>query len=630
MGKKSKNADLGRALARKQQQRSSKNRSALNTSNAEIAAAVGRHTINGASRNNLVSVLEANDLDELMANATLANQSFVAERYSQPLAPQNVIVVTPTSSSVINENMISSTAPTKEKKHLNETELRIPRRPEWTTDMSFQTLMRNEDSAFLEWRRSIAELENGSSLQQGVMTLTPFEKNLDVWRQLWRVVERSDVVLQIVDARNPDLYLCPDLVRYVVHEMKRKHVVVMNKADLLSSDMLDRWNNEFKKRGMDVIFFSAFKASVGEKVHDPRIMDPQALIERLEKTETCNPTPRPDGRVVVGLCGYPNVGKSSTINVLLEAVAAASSPAISPTGDVENEVDDENGDDDEESMSGKGESRSTTGSSSTDGTGKEKEKENTSTTVVKRVAVSATPGKTKHFQTLPLTDHVMLCDCPGLVFPNFAASKAELICAGVLSIDTMRGDYISPVSLIARRMPASTVAAVYGLKFEMERELDDYASAALMMDTHAHARGFMTDHGRADQSRSARAILKDFVSGKLVYAHAPSDDRSDRGESGVGAAVFAKKGKLVRERVQAAEADRVAAMETDRVVKREAKAAAADLLIGDGDGGGVGNFEGVGGVRAMYSGKRKQGGRDGRKNRQEFVRVQRTYDSSFV
>jgi hypothetical protein len=64
--------------------------------------------------------------------------------------------------------------------------------------------------------------------------LTPFEKNLEVWRQLWRVVERSgtlslcdfpsslmallifcaDIVIQIVDARNPLLFYCRDLEEY--------------------------------------------------------------------------------------------------------------------------------------------------------------------------------------------------------------------------------------------------------------------------------------------------------------------------------------------------------------------------------------------------------------------------------
>ena len=26
------------------------------------------------------------------------------------------------------------------------------------------------------------------------LVLTPFEKNIDIWRQLWRVLERSDLV----------------------------------------------------------------------------------------------------------------------------------------------------------------------------------------------------------------------------------------------------------------------------------------------------------------------------------------------------------------------------------------------------------------------------------------------------
>lgn len=35
-----------------------------------------------------------------------------------------------------------------------------------------------------------------------------------------------------------------------------------------------------------------------------------------------------------------------------------------------------------------------------------------------RVAVSSHPGRTKHYQTHLLTKRLMLCDCPGLVFPR--------------------------------------------------------------------------------------------------------------------------------------------------------------------------------------------------------------------
>lgn len=37
----------------------------------------------------------------------------------------------------------------------------------------------------------------------------------------------------------------------------------------------------------------------------------------------------------------------------------------------------------------------------------------------------------------------------------------------------------------------------------------------------ADNRGFMTARGQPDQSRSARYVLKDYVNGKLLYAHAP-------------------------------------------------------------------------------------------------------------
>jgi hypothetical protein len=40
--------------------------------------------------------------------------------------------------------------------------------------------------------RQLAVLEEDEGL-----TLTPFERNLEVWRQLWRVLERSDIVVQV-------------------------------------------------------------------------------------------------------------------------------------------------------------------------------------------------------------------------------------------------------------------------------------------------------------------------------------------------------------------------------------------------------------------------------------------------
>lgn len=56
----------------------------------------------------------------------------------------------------------------------------------------------------------------------------------------------------------------------------------------------------------------------------------------------------------------------------------------------------------------------------------------------RRVAVGPTPGKTKHFQTMELTESMTLCDCPGLVFPSFVKTKSDMLLNGILPISQLR------------------------------------------------------------------------------------------------------------------------------------------------------------------------------------------------
>lgn len=68
-----------------------------------------------------------------------------------------------------------------------------------------------------------------------------------MWRQLWRVLERSHLVVQIVDARNPLRFRCKDLEDYVRDVEgnegeagsgpgKRENMLLINKADLLTAN----------------------------------------------------------------------------------------------------------------------------------------------------------------------------------------------------------------------------------------------------------------------------------------------------------------------------------------------------------------------------------------------------------
>ena len=132
--------------------------------------------------------------------------------------------------------------------------LRIPRKPSWTREMSAEHVDRRETDAFLQWRREIAQME----LLNPAMRVTPFEKNIEVWRQLWRVLERSDMAVQVVDARNPMLYYTADLVKYASEQTPPRPVILLiNKADLLSEYQRKAWAKHFASIGVQFAFYSA-------------------------------------------------------------------------------------------------------------------------------------------------------------------------------------------------------------------------------------------------------------------------------------------------------------------------------------------------------------------------------------
>lgn len=129
----------------------------------------------------------------------------------------------------------------------------IPRRPKWTTSMTREEVDLNEKQSFFEWRRKLTSIE-----EKGDYTLTPYEKNLNIWRQLWRVTEKSDLVCQILDARNPLLFRCQDLEKYISEvDKKKKSILIINKSDLLTQKQRFAWASYFKKHNLKFIFFSA-------------------------------------------------------------------------------------------------------------------------------------------------------------------------------------------------------------------------------------------------------------------------------------------------------------------------------------------------------------------------------------
>ncbi|CAG0924767.1 unnamed protein product [Notodromas monacha] len=241
MPKQPKKSNLGRALVKDKFSKKRHDRGESMLHAAELK--------DGADWNrlNLRSVTESNNLDEFLATAELAGTDFKAARLNMTFIPP---------SSKIGVLSSEEKAQLAQKHEEMASCLRIPRRPAWDASTTPEELDMLERESFLEWRRRLAEIESGPD---GVI-LTPFEKNLEFWRQLWRVVERSHVVVQIVDARNPLLFRCKDLERYVKEvDSKKQNVILVNKADFLTRKQRDAWANYFAEQGLKAIFFSATK-----------------------------------------------------------------------------------------------------------------------------------------------------------------------------------------------------------------------------------------------------------------------------------------------------------------------------------------------------------------------------------
>ena len=146
------------------------------------------HTTDILSSDGAGSVLERSELDEFFHLAALANRDFTAERRGQPVVvagPGGAVV-----SGAAAEETEAAARARGEAESAHRDALSVPRRPKWTHDTSAEELDLNERQAFLEWRRALVKVEEDLRC-----SVTPFEKNLEIWRQLWRVCERSDLSL---------------------------------------------------------------------------------------------------------------------------------------------------------------------------------------------------------------------------------------------------------------------------------------------------------------------------------------------------------------------------------------------------------------------------------------------------
>ncbi|XP_061573115.1 guanine nucleotide-binding protein-like 1 [Cololabis saira] len=394
--------------------------------------------------------------------------------------------------------------------------LDFPRRPSWTYQMTRDSLMKKEEKSYRDYLDDLHSRNPPGSLSH-------FEHNLETWRQLWRVLEMSDVILLIVDIRHPVLQFSPALYHYITGDLQKQVILVLNKADLCPPPLVIAWKHYMtsqfphlqivcftshpgqsyntvlqKKRmrkkadwnhagGLIDIFKSCQEITVGrvdlssweQKIQRDAVADhhdgeqpddgtESVLVEHQSDSamemSSLSQELYKDGVLTLGCIGFPNVGKSSIINSLVGR---------------------------------------------------------------KVVSVSRTPGHTKYFQTYYLTPTVKLCDCPGLVFPSRVNKELQIL-AGIYPVAQLQEPYTS-VGYLCERTPFLSVLKLKHPSLEENKPHQGHQESEELKwtawdvcEAWAERRGYKTAKAaRNDVYRAANSLLRLAIDGRLCLCLRP-------------------------------------------------------------------------------------------------------------
>ncbi|ELK07826.1 Guanine nucleotide-binding protein-like 3 [Pteropus alecto] len=140
-------------------------------------------------------------------------------------------------------------------------------------------------------------------------------------QELKKVIEASDVVLEVLDARDPLGCRCPQMEEAIVKSGQKKLVLVLNKSDLVPKENLENWLNYLKKEFPTVVFRASINRKDKGKITKVRRkaapFKSEACVGKEGLWKLLGGFQETFGKALqVGVVGFPNVGKSSIINSL--------------------------------------------------------------------------------------------------------------------------------------------------------------------------------------------------------------------------------------------------------------------------------------------------------------------------
>lgn len=285
-------------------------------------------------------------------------------------------------------------------------------------------------------------------------------------KELRKVVDKADVILEVLDARDPMGCRTLDMEDAIGNRHGKKLVLVLNKVDLVPPHVLQPWlkylrgfyptvafkaSTQNQSKHLSANFGRADKAA-GEAVSGSKAVGTDALMQLLKNYCRSHGVKT---AITVGVIGYPNVGKSSVINSLKRSKAAS---------------------------------------------------------------VSSTAGHTKVMQEVHIDSKIKLLDCPGIVFDH--SDSSALLLRNCINTESM-ADPVGAVQVLLTRCQPEQLAELYQLPVDTVSKC--FQDAVQFLVLVAQSKGKLGKGGIPDRQAAARIVLQDWNRGKLPYFTPPPD-----------------------------------------------------------------------------------------------------------